>query len=59
MKIQDAKIRHLRFIAQLSGYIFATKACIDNWKIKNRICFTCPHCMVNFDPPTAEISWGV
>ena len=27
-----AKNRHLGTIAQLSGYIFATKALIDNWK---------------------------
>jgi len=36
LEIQDAKksptIRHLRTIAQLTGYIFATKARIDNRK---------------------------
>jgi len=30
LKIEDAKIRPLRRIAHLSGYIFATKACVDN-----------------------------
>jgi len=36
LKVQDAKkspnIRHLGTVAQLSGYIFATKALIDNQK---------------------------
>jgi len=34
----------------LSGYIFATKACIDNRKelLKSNISSTCPHNMVNF-----------
>jgi len=33
LEIQDAKNRRLGTIAQiLSGYIFATKACIDNRK---------------------------
>jgi len=39
----------------LSGYIFATKACIDN------ISSTCPRNMVNFGPLAAEIVslvWG-
>jgi len=46
------------------GYIFATKACIDNWK-KNLLCSnissTCPHNMVNFGSLAAEIIslvWG-
>jgi len=30
--MQDPKIRHLDTIARLSGYIFATKAHIDNRK---------------------------
>ena len=41
----------------LSGYIFATKACIDNRNISS----TCPHNMVNFGPLAAEIGpvvWG-
>jgi len=46
----------------LSGYIFATKAHIDNPKKKllnsnNRS--TCPHNMVNFGPLAAEICWRV
>jgi len=32
LKIQDAKICHLHYRTTLLGYIFATKACIDNWK---------------------------
>ena len=48
----------------LSGYIFATKACIDNRKknlLSSNISSTCPHNMVNFDPLAAEIVslvWG-
>jgi len=48
----------------LSGYIFATIACIDNRKknlLSNSISSTCPHNMVNFGPLTAEIIslvWG-
>jgi len=47
----------------LSGYIFATKARIDNRK-KNLLSSnisTCPHNMVNFDSLTSEIGpvvWG-
>ena len=46
-----------------SGYIFATKACIDNRKnlLSSNISSTCPHNMVNFGPPAAEIIslvWG-
>ena len=50
----------------LSGYIFATKACIDNRKklVKQQcnISSTCPHNMVNFSPLAAEIVslvWGI
>ena len=48
----------------LSGYIFATRACIDNRKkiVKQRyldISSTCSHNMVNFNPLTAEIGWRV
>jgi len=45
----------------LSGYIFATKACIDNRKnlLSSNISFTCPHNMVNFGPLAAEIGWPV
>ena len=42
----------------LLGYIFATKACIDNRKknlLSSNISSTCPHNMVNFGPLAAEI----
>ena len=42
----------------LSGYIFATEACIDNRKknlLSRNISSTCPHNMVNFGPLAAEI----
>ena len=48
----------------LSGYIFATKACIDNQKknlLSSNIFSTCPHNMVNFGSLVAEIVslvWG-
>jgi len=48
----------------LPGYIFATKACIDNRKnnlLSSNIFPTCPHNMVNFGPLAAEIVslvWG-
>jgi len=40
----------------LSGYIFATKACIDNQKnlLRSNISSRCPYNMVNFGPLTAE-----
>ena len=47
-----------------SGYIFATKACIDNRKknlLSSNISLTCHHTMVNFGPLAAEIVslvWG-
>jgi len=44
----------------MSGYIFATKACINVWKknlISSNISSTCPHNMVNFGPLAAEISF--
>jgi len=46
----------------LSGYIFATKARVDNRKknlLSGNIFSTCPHNTVNFDPLTAEIHSGV
>ena len=45
----------------LSGYIFATKACIDNRKnlLNSNISSTCPHIMANFGPLAAEICWRV
>jgi len=45
----------------LSGYIFATKACIDNQKkmLNSNMSSTCPHNMANFGRLTAEIGLGV
>jgi len=46
----------------LSGYIFATEACIDNRKKKllsSNISSTCPHNMVNFGLLAAVIVSGV
>jgi len=45
----------------LSGYIFATKACIDNRKklLNTKMSSRCPHNMANFGPLTAEIGWRV
>jgi len=47
----------------LSGYIFATKAHIDNRKklLSSNVTSTRPHNMVNFGPIAAEIGavvWG-
>jgi len=59
LKIQDAKKSpsgHHR--TTLSGYIFATKARIDNRKknlLSSNMSSTCPHNMVNFGPLAAEI----
>jgi len=61
LKIQDAKIAkkspfgHQR--TNLSGYIFATKACIDNPKkfLSSNISSACPHNMANFSPLAAKI----
>jgi len=55
---KSPKSRHLGTIAQsLSGYIFATKACIDNRK---KTCLAAispprPHDMLNFGPLAAEM----
>jgi len=46
----------------LSGYIIATKACIDNREknlLSSNISSTCPHNMVNYGPLAAEICWRV
>jgi len=45
----------------LSGYIFGTKACIDNRKnlLNINTSSTCPGNMVNFGLLTAEICWRV
>jgi len=49
--------RHHR--TTLSGYIFATKAHIDNRKNLAAISPPCSHTMVNFGLLTAEICWRV
>ena len=46
-----------------SGYIFATKACIDNRKklLSSNMSSRCPHNIVDFSPLAAEIGlpvWG-
>jgi len=43
----------------LSGYIFTTKACIDNRGKKLVKQQYLLHNMLNFDPLTAEIGWRV
>jgi len=45
----------------LLGYIFVTKACINNRKktLNGRMSSTCPHHMANIGPLTAEIGWWV
>jgi len=67
LKIQDVKCRqkspsgHHR--TTLSGYVFGTKAHIDNRKnlFSSNTSSTCPDNMVNFGPLAAEIGlpvWG-
>jgi len=64
--MQDAKNRQkvLHHCTTLSGYIFATKASIDNRKknlLSSNTSSTCPDNMVNFGPLAAEIDpvvWG-
>ena len=49
-------------LTTLSGYIFATKACIDNRNknlLSSNISFTCSHNMVNFGLLATEICWRV
>jgi len=46
----------------LSSYIFATKACINNWRknlLNGNISSICLYNMVNFSPATARICWRV
>ena len=45
----------------LSGYVFGSKACIDNLKkqLNSNTSSTCPDNMVNFGLLTAEICWRV
>jgi len=67
-EIQDAKIAKNspsgHHSTTLLGYIFATKACIDNRKknlLNGTVSSTCPHNTVNFGPLAAEICrqvWG-
>ena len=46
---------------KLSGYIFATKACIDNRKkvLNSNVSYTWHHNTVNFGLLAAEICWRV
>jgi len=61
--MQNAKIRHLRAHHRtiLSGYVFATKAYIDNRKklLNSNISSICPRNIVNFRPLTAVIGSAV
>jgi len=65
MKIQDAKIAEnapsAHHCTTLSGYIFATKAYIDNRRktFKQQCLPTSPYNTVNFVPLEAEICWRV
>ena len=57
---QKSPSRHHR--TTMSGYIFATKARIDNQKknlLSSSMSSTCPHIMVNFGPLAAEIGLPV
>jgi len=60
--LQKSPSRHHR--TTLSGYIFATKAYIDNRKknlLSSNISSTCHHNMANFSPLAAEtgsVVWG-
>jgi len=61
-KCRTLKIAILAPSHNLSGYIFATKACIDNRKknlLSSNISCRCPHNMVTFGLLTAEICWRV
>jgi len=57
-----AEVRHI--VRTLSGYIFATKACIDNRKnnlLSSNMSSTCSHNMVNFGTLATEVDpvvWG-
>ena len=57
----DAKNRHLRHRSTLSGYVFATKARIDNRKnlLSSNVSSRCPHNMANVGPLTDEIGLPV
>jgi len=67
LEIQDAKMTQRSPSAHhrtnMSGCIFATKACIDNGKkfLNSNISSTCPHNIANLGPLAAEIGsviWG-
>jgi len=52
---ENSQSGHLR--TSLLGYIFATKARIDNQKknlLNSNVCLTCPHNMMNFGPLAAD-----
>ena len=55
-KWRENRHLHINHRTTLSGYIFATKACIDNRKklVKQQYLFHCSHNMLNFRPLTAE-----
>jgi len=56
------KICHLHHRTTLLGYIFTTKACIDNREktlLNSNVSPTCPHNMLNFGPLAGEICWRV
>jgi len=65
LEIQNAKMTQkspsAHYRTTLSSYVFATKACIDNWKnwLNSNISSRCRHNRVNFGPLTAEIDWRV
>jgi len=65
-KIQESKIMQklpsARHCTTLFGYIFTTKAHVDNQKknlLNSNIFSRCPHNMVNFGPLMTEIGWRV
>ena len=62
LQIQDAKIRHMSTIAQLSWAISSQlmhASTIRKKGVKQQYLPTCPHIMANFGPLTAEIGSGV
>jgi len=57
-----AKNRHLRTVAQICQAMSSQRRHISTIAknlLNNNISSTCPHNMVNFGPPTAEIVWRV
>ena len=62
LKIQDAKICHLRTIAQLCRAMSSQLrhiSTIGKNLLNSNISSKCPHNTVNFSPLTAEIDWWV